>query len=66
MRRGGLRDIAIVDLSAGTVTCEPVTRQLALEYIGGQGIGSYLLSASSNPASTHSRPTTPSSSPRVR
>ena len=43
MARGGLQDIAVVDLSAGTVTREPVTRQLALNYIGGQGIGSYLL-----------------------
>ena len=43
MSRGGLQDIAIVDLSTGTVACEPVTTELALEYIGGQGIGSYLL-----------------------
>ena len=43
MGRGGLQDIAIVDLSAGSVTFEPVTRGLAREYIGGQGIGSYLL-----------------------
>ena len=39
----GLQDIAIVDLSSRSVTYEPVTPQLALDYIGGQGIGAYLL-----------------------
>lgn len=43
MTTAGLQDIAIVDLATGTIEVEPVTRELAYEYIGGQGIGSFLL-----------------------
>ena len=60
MRSGGLQDVAIVDLSTGSVTHEPVTPQLALDYIGGQGIGSYLLYRFVKPGVDGCHPTMPS------
>jgi aldehyde:ferredoxin oxidoreductase len=43
MGYGVFQDILIVNLTSGEIERMPVTEQLARDFIGGQGIGSYLL-----------------------
>ncbi|GAB1427540.1 hypothetical protein MASR2M17_09670 [Aminivibrio sp.] len=54
--------IALVDLTGRKITDQTIPEDVLRKYIGGSGLGTYLLFLHGQPAADPSRRTTPSSS----